>query len=59
MSEKAKEVPQLADASYVHTLVIKSTHEYKVHGPHGSNFTDGCWLHGIGSLTAYSISHVP
>ncbi len=29
MSEKTKEVPQLADATYAHTLVIKSTHEYK------------------------------
>ncbi len=28
MSEKTKEVPQLADATYAHTLVIKSTHEY-------------------------------
>ncbi len=27
MSEKTKEVPQLADATYAHTLVIKSTHE--------------------------------
>ncbi len=35
MSEKTKEVPQLADATYAHTLVIKSTHEYKVHGPYG------------------------
>ncbi len=33
MSEKTKEVPQLADATYAHTLVIKSTHEYKVDGP--------------------------
>ena len=38
MSEKTKEVPQHADATYAHTLVIKSTHEYKVHWPHGSNF---------------------
>ncbi len=35
MSEKTKEVPRLADATYAHTLVIKSTHEYKVHGPYG------------------------
>ncbi len=33
MSEKTKEVPQLADATYAHALVIKSTHEYKVNGP--------------------------
>ncbi len=38
MWEKTKEVPQLADATYAHTLVIKSTHEYKVHGPYGSDF---------------------
>ncbi len=38
MSEKTKEVSQLADTTYAHTLVIKSTHEYKVHGPYGSNF---------------------
>ena len=25
--------PQLADTTYTHTLVIKSTHEYKVHEP--------------------------
>ncbi len=37
MSEKTKEVPQLADATYAHTLVIKSTHEYKVYGPYGSD----------------------
>ena len=30
MSEKTKEVPRLAYATYAHTLVIKSTHEYKV-----------------------------
>ncbi len=29
MSEKTREVPQLADATYAHTLVIESTHEYK------------------------------
>ncbi len=33
MSEKTKEVPQLADATYAHTLVIKSTHEYKIVSP--------------------------
>ena len=38
MSEKTKEVPQLDDATYAHTLVIESTHEYKFHGPYGSNF---------------------
>ncbi len=36
MLEKTKEVPQLADATYAHTLVIESAHEYKVHGPYGS-----------------------
>ena len=39
MSVKTKEMPQLADApyaAYAHTLVIKSTLEYKVHWPHGS-----------------------
>ncbi len=38
MLEKTREVPQLADTTYAHTLVIKSTHEYKVHGSYGSNF---------------------
>ncbi len=28
MLEKTKEVPQLADTTYAHTLVIKSTHVY-------------------------------
>ncbi len=37
-SDRITEVPKLADLTYDHTLVIKSTHEYKVHGPHGSNF---------------------
>ncbi len=32
MSEKTRLTPQLADTTYAHTLVIKSTHEYKVHG---------------------------
>ena len=36
MSEKTKEVPKLADTTYAHTLDIKITHEYKVHGPYGS-----------------------
>ena len=43
MSEKTKEVPQLGDTTYAHTLVIKSTHEYKVHGPCGSNFHEYFW----------------
>ncbi len=43
MSEKTKEVPQLADGTYAHILVIKSTHEYKVHGLYGSNFPYGPW----------------
>ncbi len=34
MSEKTWEVPQLAGATYALTLVIESTHEYKVHGPY-------------------------
>ncbi len=34
MSEKTREVPQLADTTYAHTLVIESTYEYKVHGPY-------------------------
>ncbi len=38
MSEKTRLTPQLADTTYAHTLVIKSTHEYKAHGPYGSNF---------------------
>ncbi len=29
---ETREVPQLTDAIYAHTLVIKSTHKYKVHG---------------------------
>ena len=38
MSEKTREVPQPVDATYAHTLVIESTHEYKIHEPYGSNF---------------------
>ncbi len=38
MSEKTRQVAQLADTTCAHTLVIKSTHEYKVHGPYGSDF---------------------
>ena len=34
MSKKTREVSQLANATYAHTLVIKSTHEHKVHGPY-------------------------
>ena len=30
MSEKTKEVVPLADATYANTLVIESTHEWKV-----------------------------
>ncbi len=37
-SDRITVVPKLADLTYTHTLVIKSTHEYKVHGPYGSNF---------------------
>ena len=33
MSEKTREMPQLADATYAHTLVIESTGECKVHWP--------------------------
>ncbi len=29
MLEETKEVPKLADATYAHTLVIKSTHEHR------------------------------
>ncbi len=35
-SDRITEVPKLADLTYAHTLVIKSTYEYKVHGPYGS-----------------------
>ncbi len=43
MSEKIKEVPQLADATYAHTLVIKSTHEYMVHGTYGTWKVGSIW----------------
>ena len=33
MLEKTRDVPQLADLTYAHNLVIEGTHEYKVHGP--------------------------
>ncbi len=36
--ERITKVPKLADLTYAHTLVIKSTHEYKVHGPFISTF---------------------
>ena len=36
MSEKTKEVPQLAGATYAHTLVIKSTTSY------GQSMSIGC-----------------
>ncbi len=42
-SERITVVPKLADLTYAHTLVIKSTHEYKVHGPYGSNFPWTIW----------------
>ncbi len=51
MSEKTREVPQLADTTYAHTLVIKSTHEYKVHGPYGSNFP--CTIGARGPLLGF------
>ncbi len=44
------EVPKLADLNYAHTLVIKGTHEYKVHGPYDSNFP--CSMGAMGSLLA-------
>ena len=31
-------VPKLTDLTYADTLVIKSTHEYNVHGTYGANF---------------------
>ncbi len=34
---------ELADTTYAHNLVIKSTHEYKVHGLYGSNFLYTIW----------------
>ena len=36
MSERTGLVPQLANLTYTHTLVIESTHERKVHEPCGS-----------------------
>ena len=33
MSDRTREVPKLLDLTYAHTLVIESTHKYKVHGP--------------------------
>ncbi len=37
MSERTKEVPKLWDLTYVRTLVIESTHKYKVPEPYGSD----------------------
>ncbi len=37
MSDRTREVPKLSDLTYAHTLVIESTHKYKVHGPYGSD----------------------
>ncbi len=36
MLQRTKEAPELWDLTYVHTLVIESTHKYKVpiQGPH-------------------------
>ena len=63
MSEKPREVPKLADATYAHNLVIESTHEYKVHGPYGSNFpfmstfndqiTNIDWFGKLGHLSGF------
>ena len=55
MSEKTRLAPQLADTTYAHTLVIKSTHEYNVHGPFMSTFNDqtmsiGCVSKLVGSV---------
>ncbi len=36
MSERTRLVPQLANLTCTHTLVIESTHECMVHGPCGS-----------------------
>ncbi len=35
MSEKTRQVPQLSDATYAHSLVIESTDKYKVNGSYG------------------------
>ncbi len=35
MSERIKEVTKLADATYPHSLSIKSTYKNKVNGPYG------------------------
>ena len=42
-SDRITVVPKLADLTYVHTLVIKSTHEYKVYGPYGAPGPYGTW----------------
>ncbi len=45
-------MPKLADATYAYTLeVIESTHEYKVHGPYGSNFP--CTIGAEGLLLGF------
>ncbi len=44
------EVPKLVDLKYAYTLVIKGTHEYKVHWPYDSNFP--CTIGAMGSLLA-------
>ena len=58
MSEKIREVSQLSDATYAHTLVIESTYEYKVHGPNGFNFP--CMVHvWISDLSGWIDSYHP
>ena len=37
ISERTKEVPKLVGLTYVHTLVMESTHKYNVCGPYGSD----------------------
>ena len=37
MFDRTSQLPQLADLTLTHTLVIESTHGYEVHGPFGSN----------------------
>ena len=63
MSDKTREVPQLADTTYCRNkhlmykyckrlhFIIKSTHEYKVHGPYGSNFQ--CTIGATGPLLGF------
>ncbi len=33
MSDRIREMLKISDLTYAHTLVIESTHKYKVHGP--------------------------